>query len=64
MTQISLQHGSGILARSAARLSTQVRNGIKWWAEHQAWPAIDDIRIEDRNPAEKAQAERATYLRF
>ena len=21
---------------------------VKWWAEHQAWPATDEIRIERR----------------
>ena len=31
------------------RLRRQMRDGIKWWAEHQAWPATDDIRIEPRN---------------
>ncbi len=20
--------------------------GIKWWAEHQSWPATDEIRID------------------
>jgi hypothetical protein len=34
-----------------ARLATLRRRliaGVKWWTEHQAWPATDEIRI-DRN---------------
>ena len=34
-----------------ARLATLRRRviaSVKWWAEHQAWPATDEIRI-DRN---------------
>jgi len=27
-------------------LRVHVRDGIKWWAEHQAWPATDDVRVD------------------
>ncbi|WP_164857292.1 hypothetical protein [Sphingomonas crocodyli] len=26
----------------------RVRDGIKWWAEHQAWPATEEVRIEPK----------------
>lgn len=28
------------------RLGRHIAGGIKWWAEHQAWPATDVIRID------------------
>lgn len=27
-------------------LRQKVASGMKWWAEHQAWPATDEIRID------------------
>ena len=37
---------SGLWAARFNKLRTQIRDGIKWWAEHQAWPATDDVRID------------------
>lgn len=31
------------------RLRRHIAAGIKWWAEHQAWPATDVIRIDRRD---------------
>lgn len=31
-----------------ARLRDRIVSAIKWWGEHQAWPATDDIRIDWR----------------
>ncbi len=31
-----------------AIVRTRLAAGIQWWAEHQAWPAIDDIRIDSQ----------------
>lgn len=28
------------------RLRDRLADAVKWWAEHQAWPATDDIRID------------------
>lgn len=49
MFQISRQNGSADLAARLSRLSGHIRAGIKWWGEHQAWPMIEDIRIDDRH---------------
>ncbi len=40
-------HGSGFASRIET-LRLKVASGIKWWAEHQAWPATDEIRIDHR----------------
>lgn len=37
---------SGTLAARFSTLRTQFRDGIKWWAEHQAWPATDEVRVD------------------
>jgi hypothetical protein len=31
---------------SLENLRVRLAVGVKWWAEHQAWPATDEIRIE------------------
>lgn len=28
------------------RWQDRLADAVKWWAEHQAWPATDDIRID------------------
>jgi hypothetical protein len=33
-------------SRPQRRLRDRLAEVVKWWAEHQAWPATDDIRIE------------------
>lgn len=48
MFQISRRNGSADLAARLSHLSGRIRDGVKWWGEHQAWPAIDEIRIDDR----------------
>lgn len=30
------------------RLRDRIVSAIKWWGEHQAWPATEDVRIEWR----------------
>ena len=47
MFQISRQNGSADLAARLSRMSGHIRNGLKWWAEHQAWAARDAIRIDE-----------------
>ncbi|WP_176488934.1 hypothetical protein [Rhizorhabdus dicambivorans] len=32
--------------RHVRRLRDGLVDAVKWWAEHQAWPATDDIRID------------------
>lgn len=32
------------------RLRERIVSAIKWWGEHQAWPATEDTRIEWRRP--------------
>jgi hypothetical protein len=64
MAQIELQHVSHAFGRHAARLSARARDAIKWWAEHQAWPAIDEIRIDDTGCCKKTQPPRQSLLRF
>lgn len=27
-------------------LRERIGGAIRWWAEHQAWPATEDVRIE------------------
>ena len=46
MTQI--RHHDGQRGRNDRfeRMRIKLAKGIKWWAEHQAWPATDEIRIE------------------
>jgi len=31
-----------------AAIQKALTAGVKWWAEHQSWPATDEIRIERR----------------
>lgn len=31
-------------------LRERIRGAIRWWAEHQAWPATEDVRVEWRRP--------------
>jgi hypothetical protein len=64
MAQIDLQHVLARLVKAVDRLSAKVRDGLKWWAEHQAWPAIDDVRIADRDPSDKEHAGQRPLLRF
>ena len=32
--------------RHVRRLRDRVADAVKWWAEHQAWPATDDVRVD------------------
>lgn len=34
----------------SGRLRERIVSAIKWWGEHQAWPATEDIRIDWRRP--------------
>ena len=43
------EHGP-VLRDRIERLRQRLVAGIKWWAEHQSWPATDEIRI-DRRPS-------------
>jgi hypothetical protein len=47
MEQIKTQHeySTGWRSRLEA-LRRRVAAGIIWWAEHQAWPATDEIRVD------------------
>jgi hypothetical protein len=47
MAQIKESPSGGLSAR-LARARVQVAHGLRWWAEHQAWPATDEIRIDHR----------------
>lgn len=42
MTQINSRHQR----QPWRRLRDGLADAVKWWAEHQAWPATDDIRID------------------
>lgn len=42
MTQIKSQDDK----RFVRRLRDRLADSVKWWAEHQAWPATDEIRIK------------------
>lgn len=35
---------------SRRRWQDRLADAVKWWAEHQAWPATDDIRIDRNRP--------------
>lgn len=41
------EYGFGLKDRIAL-LRQRLAAGIKWWAEHQSWPATDEIRIDRR----------------
>jgi hypothetical protein len=64
MTQIDFRHGFAALMEKVWRLRVKVSDGLKWWAEHQAWPAIDEIRIADCTRREKTSSARQSLLRF
>ncbi|WP_156397299.1 MULTISPECIES: hypothetical protein [unclassified Sphingomonas] len=34
---------------AAPRLRERIGSAIRWWAEHQAWPATEEVRIEWRD---------------
>jgi len=44
MTEIKKWHESDRSIQLKARIIT----AIKWWGEHQAWPATDEIRVDWR----------------
>lgn len=46
VTQISFAKFSGPDADRYARVRRTIVKAIKWWAEHQAWPATDEIRVD------------------
>ncbi|WP_160299196.1 hypothetical protein [Sphingomonas sp. SRS2] len=46
MQQIKTYDHSGNAHSRFEAIRQRVATGIKWWAEHQAWPATDEIRIE------------------
>jgi hypothetical protein len=60
MIKISTQYVADRLPGRLARLAGHIRNGIGWWAEHQAWPAHDAIRIDDDTAARRP---RGAYFR-
>lgn len=64
MAQIDLQHVLTRPTKAIERLLAKVREGLIWWAEHQAWPAIEDVRIADRSLAEMPQPPQRPLLRF
>lgn len=50
MAQIKSYNGSLLLGELLVRFRRRAVAGIKWWAEHQAWPATDEIRIDPPAP--------------
>ena len=49
MEQIKTHKEDGLTFRARIEIIRQwVASGIKWWAEHQSWPATDEIRIDRR----------------
>ncbi len=36
----------------------RIGGAIRWWAEHQAWPATEDIRVEWRRPVRNGPTQR------
>jgi hypothetical protein len=46
MTQIKLHDGSSGLGHRLTTLRRRLADGVKWWAEHQAWPATEDVRVD------------------
>ena len=38
------------MAARTRQMREGIATAIKWWAEHQAWPATDEIRIEGCHP--------------
>lgn len=47
MIETNRQYVSDRLPAALARLGARLKDGVRWWAEHQAWPARDAIRIDD-----------------
>ncbi|WP_157783461.1 hypothetical protein [Rhizorhabdus wittichii] len=39
-------------------LRERIGGAIRWWAEHQAWPATEDIRVEWRRPVRNGPTQR------
>jgi|GEM_PF-1961828 len=46
MQQINTYSHSTTFRAYVRTLRRSIAGGIKWWAEHQAWPATDEIRID------------------
>jgi len=46
MQQINTYSHSTTFRAYIRSLRRSIAGGIKWWAEHQAWPATDEIRID------------------
>lgn len=47
MDQIKTHNDYSVDWRSRIEtLRLRAAAGIKWWAEHQSWPATDEIRID------------------
>jgi len=46
MEQIKTYSDRRTLRERIEPLRQRFARGLKWWAEHQAWPATDEIRID------------------
>lgn len=46
MEQIKTHNQRSGFWSHAETLRRKIADAIKWWAEHQAWPATDEIRID------------------
>ncbi len=47
MSQIRTTLVAGF-TRALGRTRTRVTRGVRWWAEHQAWPANEPARYDER----------------
>ncbi len=45
MAQLKTEQGHSLSERFAT-LRHRIGDAVKWWAEHQSWPATDEIRID------------------
>jgi len=46
MQSIKTYDGSPLPESRLSTLRRHIGAGLKWWAEHQAWPATDEIRVD------------------
>ena len=47
MEQIKTYHEHSLdLPGRIKAIRQRAASAVKWWAEHQAWPATDEIRID------------------
>ena len=46
MAQIKTADDTNQAKSRISALRQRLAEGLKWWAEHQAWPATEEIRVD------------------